>query len=127
MAARSRSAIRSALRARGTGARRGRSSGRDPWDHTRSSASAPMAAKGPWPCLSGVDCPGSTTGDAALSSALVERDVETLVAALIAAFFIVAGIGGRVRPFQFRLRDRERPTQVVVGTRIDEVEVGATQ
>src|SRR3546814_9031264 len=79
-----------------------------PWDHTRSSASAPMAAKGPWPCLSGVDCPGSTTGDAALSSALVERDVETLVAALIAAFFIVAGIGGRVRPFQFRLRDRER-------------------
>src|SRR3546814_3122363 len=52
-----------------------------------------MAAKGPWPCLSGVDCPGSTTGDAALSSALVERAVETLVAALIAAFFIVAGIG----------------------------------
>src|SRR3546814_187149 len=97
-----------------------------PWDHTRSSASAPMAAKGPWPCLSGVDCPGSTTGDAALSSALVERDVETLVAALIAAFFIVAGIGGRVRPFQFRLRDRERPTTVVVGPRIDEVAVGAS-
>src|SRR3546814_1881279 len=85
-----------------------------------------MAAKGPWPCLSGVDCPGSTTGDAALSSALVERDVETLVAALIAAFFIVAGIGGRVRPFQFRLRDRERPTTVVVGPRIDEVAVGAS-
>src|SRR3546814_12274329 len=86
-----------------------------PWDHTRSSASAPMAAKGPWPCLSGVDCPGSTTGDAALSSALVERDVETLVAALIAAFFIFAGLGGRVRPFQFRLRDRERHPPVGVG------------
>src|SRR3546814_3869321 len=85
-----------------------------------------MAAKGPWPCLSGVDCPGSTTGDAALSSALVERDVETLVAALIAAFFIVAGIGGRVRPFQFRLRDRERPPTVVVGPGHDEVGVGTS-
>src|SRR3546814_13752378 len=82
-----------------------------------------MAAKGPWPCLSGVDCPGSTTGDAALSSALVERDVETLVAALIAAFFIVAGIGGRVRPFQFRLRHRDRPPTVVAGPRLAAVGV----
>jgi hypothetical protein len=35
--------------------------------------------------LSGFDRPGSTTGDASLSSAFVERDVETLAAALILA------------------------------------------
>jgi hypothetical protein len=85
-----------------------------------------MAAKGPWPCLSGFDRPGSTTGDASLSSAFVERDVETLAAALIAAFFIVDGIGGRARPSPFRLHDCERLSTVVVGPRIDEVAVGAS-
>jgi hypothetical protein len=65
--------------------------------------------------LNGFDRPGFTTGDASLSSAFFERDVETLAAALIAAFLIVDGIGGRARPSPSRLGDCERLSRVVVG------------
>jgi hypothetical protein len=75
--------------------------------------------------LSGFDRPGSTTGDASLPSAFFERDVEILAAALIAVFFIVDGIGGRLDHPPFRLHDCEQLSTVVVGRPIGEVAVGA--
>jgi hypothetical protein len=85
-----------------------------------------MAAKGPWPCLSGFDRPGFTAGDASLSSAFFEGHVETLAAALIAASLVVDGIGGRARPPPFRLHECERLSTAVVGPRTGEVAVGAS-
>ena len=82
-----------------------------------------MAAKGPWPYLSGFDRPRSTTGDAPLPSAFFERAVKILATAVSAVFFVRHW---RLDHPPFLLGDREQLSTVAVGRLIGDVAVIAS-